>query len=273
MYKCTMVYLDNAVDTAPEATSDTLYDLTNVVRRDTTGCTLNSFRCYKLLESKEAFFIIQPYYTYTLHDIITYSPAILQQNHAKSLFTIYQIIQTIYYHHLLGLPLGGINLHDFYVDDNLWVFFQCYDVSSYYKAIPQPNKEKHSKGKIKKRMATEDDKSVVTDSEWDDLKSLVKRWVQGEVSNFDYLMLLNKLAGRRPGDPNNHPILPWVIDFTSEHSGFRDLTKSKYRLNKGDHQLDMTYDTTSSTLLVPHETGTVSSSETMQTPHHVAGEY
>jgi WD repeat-containing protein 81 len=34
--------------------------------------------------------------------------------------------------------------------------------------------------------------------------------VNGAVSNFEYLMMLNTLAGRQMGDPNNHPILPWV---------------------------------------------------------------
>jgi hypothetical protein len=65
--------------------------------------------------------------------------------------------------------------------------------------------------------------------------------IRGTMGNFDYLMLLNHLAGRRMGDPNNHPVLPWVIDFSSENGGWRDLTKSKYRLAKGDQQLDITY--------------------------------
>lgn len=51
-------------------------------------------------------------------------------------------------------------------------------------------------------------------------------------------------SGRRHGDPNVHPIFPWVTDFTGskvEH-GWRDFTKTKFRLNKGDEQLDVTYD-------------------------------
>ena len=46
-------------------------------------------------------------------------------------------------------------------------------------------------------------------------------------------MYLNQLSGRRMNNPNNHPILPWIIDFQSENGGWRDLSRSKYRLTKG----------------------------------------
>ncbi|KAG0618615.1 hypothetical protein M758_4G078200 [Ceratodon purpureus] len=79
-----------------------------------------------------------------------------------------------------------------------------------------------------------------------DWTGVFKRWWAGEVSNYDYLLLLNKLAGRRWGDECFHTVMPWVIDFsvkpdTSSSKGWRDLTKSKWRLAKGDEQLDFTY--------------------------------
>jgi hypothetical protein len=41
--------------------------------------------------------------------------------------------------------------------------------------------------------------------------------------------------GRREGDPNFHPVLPWVTDFSGDtpEDGWRDFTKTKFRLNKG----------------------------------------
>ncbi|BHF71920.1 WD repeat-containing protein 81 [Sparganum proliferum] len=66
-------------------------------------------------------------------------------------------------------------------------------------------------------------------------------WILNNVSNYDYLMFINLLAGRRAGDPSASAILPWVTDFTVENGGYRDLTKTKFRLKKGESQLDATY--------------------------------
>ena len=74
------------------------------------------------------------------------------------------------------------------------------------------------------------------------LAKLTEDWVHHRINNFKYLMYLNHLAGRRLGDPNHHPVLPWVMDFTSSNSGFRNLSMSKFRLNKGDSQLDFTFE-------------------------------
>jgi len=57
-------------------------------------------------------------------------------------------------------------------------------------------------------------------------------------------MCLNGLAGRRANDGFYAPILPWVADLTSPNGGWRDLTKSKYRLSKGDEMLDITFQST-----------------------------
>eukprot|EP00956_Cyclotella_meneghiniana_P007947 scaffold10567_cov70-Cyclotella_meneghiniana.AAC.1 len=80
------------------------------------------------------------------------------------------------------------------------------------------------------------------------------QWQKGQLSNLAYLMMVNAAAGRTLGDQVNPPILPWVTDFTSmidlnqcledyvtTASPWRDLTKTKYRLHKGDEQLDQSY--------------------------------
>jgi serine/threonine protein kinase len=73
------------------------------------------------------------------------------------------------------------------------------------------------------------------------LEHLTVRWCNRQVSNFEYLMALNEAAGRKMGDSTYHPVLPWVSDFHRQGSGWRDFSKSKFRLKKGDKQLDETY--------------------------------
>lgn len=57
------------------------------------------------------------------------------------------------------------------------------------------------------------------------IDDLVSKWRNGEVSNFRYLMLLNKHAGRCYLDPSNYPVMPWVVAHTSHaHIEYRDLS-------------------------------------------------
>lgn len=54
--------------------------------------------------------------------------------------------------------------------------------------------------------------------------------MDGRVDNFTYLMALNLIAGRQLHDPNNHPVMPWVIDFSvpPQAGGWRDLSQTKW---------------------------------------------
>ena len=62
---------------------------------------------------------------------------------------------------------------------------------------------------------------------------MMSAWCCGLISNYDYLLFLNFLAGRRVGDPEGHPLLPWICDFTTASPSVnRDFTKSKFRLTK-----------------------------------------
>ena len=59
-----------------------------------------------------------------------------------------------------------------------------------------------------------------------------RKWIKGEISNFQYLMLINTMAGRTFNDLTQYPVFPWVLaDYSSEEldltdpKSFRDLTK------------------------------------------------
>ncbi|XP_030643537.1 lipopolysaccharide-responsive and beige-like anchor protein [Chanos chanos] len=68
--------------------------------------------------------------------------------------------------------------------------------------------------------------------------SMTQRWQRREISNFEYLMFLNTIAGRTYNDLNQYPVFPWVItNYESEEldltlpSNFRDLSKPIGALN------------------------------------------
>ncbi len=68
--------------------------------------------------------------------------------------------------------------------------------------------------------------------------TLTQRWQKYEVSNFDYLMGLNMLAGRSFNNLSQYPVFPWVLcDYDSESldlnnpAVFRDLSKPMGALN------------------------------------------
>ena len=61
---------------------------------------------------------------------------------------------------------------------------------------------------------------------------MTAKWQRREISNFDYLMFLNTIAGRTYNDLNQYPVFPWILaDYTSstlnltDPAVFRDLSK------------------------------------------------
>ncbi|KAJ6254398.1 beige/beach-related [Anaeramoeba flamelloides] len=61
---------------------------------------------------------------------------------------------------------------------------------------------------------------------------ITKRWLNREISNFDYLMKLNTFAGRTFNDLSQYPIFPWIIsNYETEKldlndiKNYRDLSK------------------------------------------------
>lgn len=71
--------------------------------------------------------------------------------------------------------------------------------------------------------------NIFNSSSWN---PAMRRWAKGEISNFQYLMLVNTMAGRTFNDLTQYPVFPWILaDYTSEEldlnnpASFRDLTK------------------------------------------------
>ena len=57
------------------------------------------------------------------------------------------------------------------------------------------------------------------------LSNTTQRWLQGQISNFQYLVYLNTLAGRSYNDLTQYPVFPWVLaDYESETLDLNDAT-------------------------------------------------
>lgn len=134
----------------------------------------------------------------TLLDCVTFSPAILN-NFNKPLFLIYQLLNLIKCFHERGLVLGEINLFDIHLTENLWlqVFpnLEANLVDPKDFLIPP----------IFPKM--ELPKELGTDYRIDEYCEM---WHNGFLSNYDYLMVLNRLAGRTMDSHAHHPVMPWV---------------------------------------------------------------
>lgn len=100
------------------------------------------------------------------------------------LFVVYQPQQAISLCHMQGVVHGNIFSRSILLSDKLWLRLAGFS-------------------------------GVHAKLEPESADTLVMRWRWREMSNFEHLLALNSMAGRRLGDPNFHPVMPWVIDFSA----------------------------------------------------------
>jgi hypothetical protein len=174
-------------------------------------------------------------------------------------FIIYQLFQAVAYLHSRGLCLESLNPCDIMLDDEMWVYLPV-GLSNrlLYCAAKKVGRRfpLHSASSESTIQGNPEEITAVSHVSAnlpsiprpiDYYEPLSIQWISGKISNFEYLMVINYAAGRTMIDPLYHPILPWVTDFTTncldilEPSSYRDLSKTKFRLSKGDTQLETTF--------------------------------
>lgn len=158
-------------------------------------------------------------------------------------FIIYQFLQAMHFLHDRGLCLDYLDSNSIMLDDDMWLYIpigmsdrvlSCFRGGDGSIVAPESQQLIASKQTTVPRPI-------------DYYTPLTIQWISGKVSNFEYLMAVNFGAGRTMMDPLYHPILPWVTDFSGncfenyDPSCFRDLSMTKFRLSKGDTQLETTF--------------------------------
>ncbi|XP_031841126.1 WD repeat domain 81 isoform X2 [Nomia melanderi] len=246
MYGCSLVQIQNGL-------------VLSVLPGVTTVAHCNLLPTLFAIETASAFITLHEQIAeYSLRECVMYSPAALNMSHGKSLFLVYQLLQLYKDLHDRGLVLGEVTLSDILIMDNFTI-----------QVLPKLNDNIHIKPenpvhkvstnheiKWKNFSVYKKNADIISSSAMlqgnsafgtdESIERLCEMWVYNCISNYDYLTALNNMAGRRYGDPSCHHVMPWVTDFTSRCGGnWRDLTKSKFRLNKGDRQLDLTFDSQS----------------------------
>ena len=202
--------------------------------------------------------VLVPKTPFTLENILHYSPNALNSEWHIN-FLIYQLLSALAYVHGLGVAHGNITPSSVMLTESFWAWLRICDepgwlgFNSNSKDDGSPRTTPNKVGCCSDGCSSQGLYPDLKLSPCVDWQRDFNQWWMGEMSNFEYLLVLNTLAGRRWGDYTFHTVMPWVIDFSTkpdENSevGWRDLRKSKWRLAKGDEQLDFTYSTSE----IPH---------------------
>lgn len=175
-----------------------------------------------ILETDNNYFVIYGgHYEHNLLDCLNFSPHLVDKNYARGLFLIFQLFHMSKAMCDRGLSMGMLTLQDIYLTENLWLQIlpaitnnvHCLDAA----LIHDQSKSKQSTPIV----AGSSHRQVKKGEEWCwrnnavQLEKLCMLWVRGRISNLDYLLHLNTLAGRSTNDPQAHFMVPWVTDFAS----------------------------------------------------------
>jgi hypothetical protein len=170
-------------------------------------------------------------------------------------FILYQLLQVISNIHNLDLCVENLDPKNIMLDDDMWLTLPMATsertcLSTIMHSIMHDSESTKSEilsdSTMKKTIQNMCEKIYVIDRPVDYYEPITVQWANGKISNFEYLMAVNSAGGRSMVDPLYHPVLPWVTDFSVKNptvvgSGLRDLSRTKFRINKGDQQLETTF--------------------------------
>ena len=140
----------------------------------------------------------------SIAQLITFSPAAFQSRQTKAHFLMFQLLQLFHRIENLGLSPGPVSLHQLHLSQSLLLQAKH---SMTATTLPLPphlpvidtnaTKLRHQLNNVMWKVAGEEGIEISLDK-------AVQLWSKRELSNLDYLLFLNYLAGRRFGQPNHH---------------------------------------------------------------------
>ncbi|RXG59054.1 WD repeat-containing protein 81 [Armadillidium vulgare] len=230
--------------------SDVVQDDENIFKD---GINLNIHPALFIVEADRYFFVFMKPTSYSIWDCVNFSPAKLKENEFGALFVLHQLLEGVQNIHDSGLFLGNITLHHlrFGSDFLLTIIPEVSgsilspDLLRAKKDTQKPCEENVQD--IPPTLSTkQNEESYLKYLSSDQAKTAIHNINRNQRFENSLLTSLKDgyFAGHSFESPVYYPILPWVIDFTSPSCGWRDFTKTKYRLNKGDQQLNHTYELT-----------------------------
>lgn len=183
LYQCPIIRISENSTSASSSSSGSRID--------------NLLQAVCAVEASNYYYLIQYHQDHTLHDCVTFSPAILESSTTRCLFLIYQLLHVLRSVHNKGLYLGVLTLYDIKINQKLWI-----------KVIPKMWNDILHEAKIQNSFSNSkfsaqfenkanskqyfEKECILLKEDKDKLHTLVNIWVKGQISNFDYIMELNK---------------------------------------------------------------------------------
>lgn len=207
MYGCHIVHFK-----LDKLRSDSFSDETTTSQFDLETQNANHYPFLAAVESNTHFYLFyHPVIDNSLLDCVTYSPAILEKTHNKPLFIVYQLLNLLKSIHEKGLLLGDIGSNDIYLSENLLI-----------RVIPKMESNLISYEETANENLDMGSKMPLLSNPEYSLRDYCQMWCTGQISNFDYLTLLNNFAGRRIESADYHHIREYKPKYFQT---FKDLTE------------------------------------------------
>lgn len=177
---------------------------------------------FALETDNNIFVVYRGHYENNLLDCLNFSPNLIDMNYGRGLFIVFQLLNLSKAMSNRGLSMGMLMLQDIYLSEDLWLQvlpvitnnIHCLDAS----LINELNRSKQSPAVNSQTQGNKGEQGKKEECWRNDvvqLEKLCMLWVRGRITNLDYLLQLNVLAGRSADDPQAHYMVPWVTDLAS----------------------------------------------------------